>query len=198
MTRLEWIEIKTEEFGLNQVQKRFVVQKADYIVNRPKSNWYKNTAERAEKNNREMYAQAMHEGFWLLRNRTKETDLETYSRISKEEIEESEQLASVVIIPSDKDYEKGYIFRNFIARYDQPEASEVSDKTFKKAEKKFPKPYYSHIKFKWYLRDGVNFEKRKILNASSAEMLNEDQVIFHSQKFPQLKNTLKDFAQFIG
>ena len=126
------------------------------------------------------------------------TDLDIYAEIADDVEKEVESVVSATVLPSPKDYEKGFFKRFFIARYDDQIASEVTQDFFKKKFNKLAKDLYKKVEVRWYLKDNVNFDKRKVLKQLTAFNMNEEEVAFKSEQLPQLKNTTKDFSQFIG
>ena len=199
MTKAEIIAIESKRMGLTEAQKNLVITKANYIIRDQSSRWFKNTKEKADRYGRHVYAQAMREAKWVLNDDLqKETDLEVYSRITKDELEVADTVPNLVVFPTEKDYEKGYFFRYFITRYDGQTASEVNGKLFKEADKKWPEPMYQKARVRWYIKEGFNYESgRKEMREVNATTLNEDNILIASETVPQLKNTIKDFTQFI-
>ena len=107
-------------------------------------------------------------------------------------------LTSSTVLPTEKDYEKGFFKRFFIARYDSPTASEVTQDFYKKKFKKLAKDLYKSVEIRWYLKDNVNFDRRTVLKQITAHNMNEDEIAYQSKYVPQLKDTIKDFSQFVG
>jgi len=121
-----------------------------------------------------------------------------YGKLMEDDPTETGNLVSSIVIPKEKDFEKGFYKRFFIARYDSTDAVEVTEDFYKKKYKKLAKGIYSKVELRWYLRDNLNFERKKMLVAITAYNMNEDNVTVASKDMPQLKNTLKDFDQFVG
>jgi len=104
---------------------------------------------------------------------------------------------SVVVIPNEKDYEKGHIKRFFVARYDSSEAMEISEEFANKEGKKLPKGIYTLVKINWYLNDKALPKLKKITATLNARNVNEYLTMRKAKEMPQLMNTIKDFDQFI-
>ncbi len=119
-----------------------------------------------------------------------------YTEITDGNFDSVPQPQNTVVLPTEKHYENGVFSRYFIARYDSNVASEVKEKWLKTNEKKLPKGIYSIIKVRWYLRDGVNKESRKILHLIKAEMLNRSNIDIAAKKMPQLLKTIKDYKKY--
>ena len=103
---------------------------------------------------------------------------------------------NTIVLPTEKHYETGVFTRHFVARYDGNKASEVKEKWLKDNEKKLPENVYTVIKVRWYLKDNINKENRKILHPITAEMLNRSNIDIASKKMPQLKKTIKDYKKY--
>ena len=119
-----------------------------------------------------------------------------YTEITDGDFESVPQPQNTIVLPTEKHYERGVFSRHFVARYDSNVASEVKEKWLKANEKKLPKGIYSIIKVRWYLRDGVNKESRKILHPIKAEMLNRANIDIAAKKMPQLLKTIKDYKKY--
>ena len=104
--------------------------------------------------------------------------------------------SNTVCKPTEKNYKNGCFTRFFVARYDSSKAVEVKEKWLKDNEKKLEEGLYTIQKVRWYLRDGYNKEKRKILHPITAEMLNRSNIDLASKNMPQLKATIKDYVKF--
>jgi len=106
-------------------------------------------------------------------------------------------LSRVLIIPSEKDYKKGFFKRYFVVRYDSSEVVEVNFDFYTNKLSDLPSGIYSFTSFKWYLNSS-NLPSIKLLGEVSAKSINENTVFKESKKMPQLLNTLKDFAEFVS
>ena len=62
------------ELGLSEKRKEEVVKKADSIVSKPDSDWYKSTLEKAQERNEDLFYRAMREANWVLYKGDPETD----------------------------------------------------------------------------------------------------------------------------
>ena len=107
------------------------------------------------------------------------------------------QLSHMVVQPKPKDYEKGFYHRHFFARYDSERASEVTKERMDKVIKKIPPDVYTFVSFKWILKDGYEYDGIPSTMANTARNQNELRVSWESEKLPQLKNTIKDFEEFV-
>ena len=107
------------------------------------------------------------------------------------------QLSHMVVQPKPKDYEKGFYHRHFFARYDSEVASEVTKERMDKVIKKIPPDIYTFVSFKWILKDGYEYDGIPSTMANTARNQNELRVSWESEKLPQLKNTIKDFEEFV-
>tara|TARA_B100000424_G_C22926300_1_gene492841 strand:- start:57 stop:542 length:486 start_codon:yes stop_codon:yes gene_type:complete len=100
------------------------------------------------------------------------------------------------IPPTEKDYEKGFFNRYFIARYDSNFATEVSMKYFTKKFSKLPDGLYLGTNMKWYITNNNLPVLDSIRTTITAESVNRHNTEIESKRLPQLKNTIKDFTQF--
>tara|TARA_R110000851_G_scaffold94758_1_gene205746 strand:+ start:306 stop:707 length:402 start_codon:yes stop_codon:yes gene_type:complete len=106
-------------------------------------------------------------------------------------------LSRVLIIPSEKDYKKGFFKRFFVVRYDSAEVVEVDFDFYSNKLSELPVGIYSSTSFKWYLNSS-NLPSTRLLVEVTPQSINENTVFKESKKMPQLLNTLKDFAQFVS
>ena len=193
------IKVESAVLGLKPSQINMVVRKADSIVKNPSSKWYQSTQRKAQANNRELYAQAMHEAHYVLKDEFDDwdEDLATYLELTGEEKKDFKTVGRVFRAPSEKDYEKGWIWRHFVSRYNDNIASEVTAEFFKEEFDNLPKGLYKKSKIRWYIKEGVNHEKKVIYETVNAANLNRSNVEEASKKMPQIGQTLKDYSQFV-
>ena len=121
-----------------------------------------------------------------------------YNILKEESPEDSPSPVNTYVPPTDAEVEAGIMNRYFVARYDSKSASEVSGKWLKDNGDSLPEGIYNTIKIRWYLRDGINIENRKVLHQITAALLNESTIDISSKEMPQLQHTIKDFAKFVG
>ena len=99
--------------------------------------------------------------------------------------------------PSAKDYEKGFFHRYFICRITENVATEVSKEFWQQERNKLPQGLYLNASFKWIISNSYRYNVGKVLKGINAFNINEKTVLTLSEKFPQLKDTIKDFGQFV-
>tara|TARA_B100000287_G_scaffold99275_1_gene91355 strand:- start:1775 stop:3187 length:1413 start_codon:yes stop_codon:yes gene_type:complete len=91
----------SRELKLNQTRKDAVVQKADYIMLDPNSDWYQATVEKAEENDRPLYEQAMREANYVLYDGNPE-----YQQLIKQKKEINKIVKELKLINPAKDWIK--------------------------------------------------------------------------------------------
>lgn len=133
------------------------------------------------------------------REAAEEYTKETYERLSGDEPgKETPGIPSVVRIPTEKEYDKGFMKRFFVARYDASEVIEVSEEFGNNGAKELPKGIYKVVSVKWYLYTDKKLPKLNGIKASiTGRNVNEYLTMKKVKEMPQLKNTIKDFAEFV-
>ena len=103
----------------------------------------------------------------------------------------------IAILPTEKDYEKGYVKRFFVSRYDAQTVTEVTSKYYNTTFANLPEGLYKGISMTWYLSN-KNLPVIKDMNADlTPANVNEYNVYKRGKDYPQLIKSIKDFAQFV-
>jgi len=104
-------------------------------------------------------------------------------------------------MPSEKDYKAGYFNRFFVARYDAPAATEVSEKFYNESFPKLAEGLYKKAEVRWYIKEGVNIERDDefIWGGKTAQALNihTTNKAARQKRFPQLLRAVDDFLEFV-
>ena len=113
-----------------------------------------------------------------------------------ESVVKSLGIPAIIPSPTEKEYEKGFMKRSFVARYDAKTATEVSEDFYNNEASKLPEGIYKAVSMKWYLNNNKLPQLAGMKNTVNALNVNAYLTNKASKEMPQLKDTIEIFDQF--
>jgi len=113
-----------------------------------------------------------------------------------EEVQKSLGIPAIIPTPTEKDYERGFMKRSFVARYDAKTATEVSEDFYNNEASNLPDGIYKAVSMKWYLTNSKLPQLAGMKTTINALNVNAYLTNKASKDLPQLRDTIEIFDQF--